>query len=55
MRATPTTTINQTVNSNGTISTSDLSPRNVCINMARGGSSAAMMQAEFDIKFAAEL
>ena len=55
MRATPTTTINQTVNNNGTISTSDLSPRNACINIARSGSSAAMMQAEFDIKFGAEL
>ena len=55
MRATPTTTINQTTNNNGTISTGDLSPRNLAINIARSGSSAAMQQAEFDIKFSAEL
>ena len=55
MRAAPTTTINQTVNNNGTISTSDLSPRNAAINIARSGSSAALQQAEFDIKFNAEL
>ena len=55
MRAAPTTTINQTYNSNGTISTSDLSPRNLCINIARGSSSAASMQAEFEIQLSAEL
>jgi len=55
MRAAPTSTINQTTNNNGTISTSDLSPRNVAINIARSGSSAAFQQAEFDIKFSAEL
>ena len=55
MRAAPTTTINQTYNNNGTISTSDLSPRNLCINIARSGSSAAMMAAEFEIQLSAEL
>ena len=55
MRAAPTTTINQTYNSNGTISTSDLSPRNLCINIARSGSSAAMMGAEFELQLSAEL
>tara|TARA_A100001035_G_scaffold86002_1_gene66763 strand:- start:5317 stop:6483 length:1167 start_codon:yes stop_codon:yes gene_type:complete len=55
MRAAPTTTINQTTNNNGTISTSDLSPRNAAINIARSGSSAAFQQAEFDIQFSAEL
>ena len=55
MRTTPTATVNQTYNSNGTISTSDLSPRNLAINMARGSSSAAAMQAEFEIQLSAEL
>ena len=55
MRAAPTTSVNQTYNQNGTISTSDLSPRNLCINIARSGSSAALMAAEFELQLSAEI